>query len=150
MKRFVFCAVLLASSATALASDLALSIVVGQPGFYGQIELGDYPPPRVVYRRPLIVEYVDVDRPPIYLRVPPAHARNWKKHCRAYGACGERVYFVQNSWYQNEYVPRYRQRQGERRDEHWNDARGAPRGYGPDDHRERQDDHRERGRGQQR
>lgn len=143
MKRFVFCAVLLASSATVLASDLALSIVVGQPGFYGQIELGDYPPPRVVYRRPLIVERVDFDRPPIYLRVPPGHASNWKKHCRAYGACGERVYFVQNSWYQNEYVPRYRQRQGERRDEHWNDARG----YGPDDRRERPDDHRERNQG---
>jgi hypothetical protein len=34
-----------------------------------------------------------------YQQVPPGHARNWRKHCREYNACGERVYFVQNDWY---------------------------------------------------
>ncbi len=118
MKRFLFAAALVAVSASALAVDVAMSISVGQPGFYGQIDIGDYPQPRVIYRQPIRVERMEMERPPIYLRVPPGHARNWRNHCREYGACGERVYFVQNSWYRNEYVPRYEQRHGERRDEY--------------------------------
>ena len=69
-----------------------------------------------------------MNRPPIYLRVPPGHAKHWSKHCREYNACGERVFFVQDNWYNREYVPRYqeqhRDRQDGRRDEHRNDQRG--------------------------
>ena len=118
MKRLLFVAALAVVIAPALAGDVAVSISVGQPGFYGQIDVGDYPPPRVLYRRPVMVEQVEVIRPPVYMRVPPGHARNWRKHCREYNACGERVYFVQSGWYNREYVPRYQERHGEYRDEH--------------------------------
>ncbi|MNN39992.1 hypothetical protein D3C81_1540490 [compost metagenome] len=50
---------------------------------------------------------------PIYLRVPPGHAKHWSKHCRKYNACNQEVYFVQDSWYNNQYVPRYRQQHGD-------------------------------------
>ena len=121
MKHLVFAAVLTVAMAPTLAADVAVSISVGQPGFYGQIDVGDYPPPRVLYRRPIMVERVErveVLPSPIYLRVPPGHARNWRKHCHQYNACGERVYFVQNALYNSEYVPRYQERHGEYRDEH--------------------------------
>ena len=52
----------------------------------------------------------------MYLRVPPGHARNWDKHCGAYGACNQRVYFVKDSWYNKQYAPRYRERNSGYRD----------------------------------
>lgn len=73
----------------------------------------------------MMIERVPVEQPPIYLRVPPGHAKNWRKHCHKYNACGERVYFVQNNWYQREYVPRYQERQRDRRDEGRDDDRGG-------------------------
>lgn len=36
-------------------------------------------------------------------------AQNWRKHCRKYNACGRPVYFVQGNWYNEVYVPRYRE-----------------------------------------
>ncbi|MDC7699431.1 hypothetical protein [Vogesella indigofera] len=98
----------------ALAADVGVSISIGQPGFYGRLDIGGYPPPRVLYREPIAIRRVPVARPPIYLRVPPGHARNWGRHCRSYNACGERVYFVQDRWYNNEYVPRYQRYQRDR------------------------------------
>ncbi|RKQ61459.1 hypothetical protein C8E02_1234 [Vogesella indigofera] len=98
----------------ALAADVGVSISIGQPGFYGRLDIGGYPPPRVLYREPIAIRRVPVARPPIYLRVPPGHARNWARHCRTYNACGERVYFVQDRWYNNEYVPRYQRYQRDR------------------------------------
>ncbi|MDO9220036.1 MAG: hypothetical protein Q7T90_03325 [Thiobacillus sp.] len=106
MKRLFFAAALLAT-APLHAADVGVSVSIGQPGFYGQIDIGGFPPPRILSREPMIIERVTVQRPPVYLHVPPGHAKNWGKHCREYNACGERVYFVQDSWYQNEYVPRY-------------------------------------------
>jgi hypothetical protein len=50
-----------------------------------------------------------VIRQPVYLRVPPVQAKNWSKHCGKYGACGQPVYFVQDGWYNNVYVPHYRE-----------------------------------------
>lgn len=102
------------------AAEVGVSLNIGQPGFYGQIDIGDYPQPRVLYRQPMVVERVETSRPPIYLRVPPGHAKHWSNHCREYNACGERVLFVQDQWYQHEYVPRYQQRY----DEHRGDDRG--------------------------
>lgn len=126
MKRFLIAAALAAATVTipALAADVGVSISIGQPGFYGQIDIGGYPPPRVIYRQPMIVERVPMDRPPIYLRVPPGHAKHWSKNCHKYNACGERVYFVQDSWYNREYVPRYQEQHRDRRDERGDDRRG--------------------------
>lgn len=113
MKRVFFAAVLVVIAAQAVAADVGVSIHIGQPGFYGQIDIGGgYPPPRILYREPVIIERVTGQRPPVYLRVPPGHAKNWRKHCREYNACGERVYFVSDTWYQNEYIPYYQEHHG--------------------------------------
>lgn len=129
MKRLLFAAALAAVTASvtipARAADVGVSISIGQPGFYGQIDIGGYPQPRVIYREPRVVQQVSVSRPPIYLNVPPGHAKNWRKHCHKYDACGERVYFVQDSWYNQVYVPRYQERHHDRRDERGNDHRGG-------------------------
>lgn len=119
-------AIALAAAVPVLAADVGVSITLGQPGFYGRIDIGDYPEPTLIYRNPYVIERVSARRPPIYLHVPPGHARNWRKHCRTYNACNERVYFVQDSWYNNEYVPRYQERNHPRRDDR-DDGRGHDR-----------------------
>lgn len=121
MKRFLFAAALAAAAFPVLASDVAVSVSIGQPGFYGHIDIGGYPQPQVIYQQPRVMYQAAIHRAPIYLHVPPGHAKNWRKHCRQYNACGERVYFVQDTWYQHEYVPHYQQRHGDRRDGHHGD-----------------------------
>lgn len=117
MQRFlIVVAVALAAATPVLAAEVGVSVNIGQPGFYGRLDIGGFPPPPVIYSQPRIVERVAVVRPPIYLHVPPGHARNWPKHCRQYNACGERVFFVHNNWYDREYVPRYQERHGHGRD----------------------------------
>lgn len=102
-----------AFSTVARAADVGVSITVGEPGFYGRIDIGDFPRPTLVFAEPVIIRpVVGVARAPVYLRVPPGHAKDWAKHCAHYNACGERVYFVQDSWYNDVYVPKYRERHG--------------------------------------
>jgi hypothetical protein len=103
---------LTAINTQAFAADVGVSLSIGQPGFYGRINIGGYPQPQVLYRQPIAIQRVPMDRPPIYLRVPPGHAKQWKQHCRDYNACGERVLFVQDRWYNREYVKRYQENQG--------------------------------------
>lgn len=131
MKRLLIAAALAAAIAPVLAADVGVSVSIGQPSFYGRIDIGDYPQPQLIYRQPIVVERVPVDRPPIYLRVPPGHAKHWSKHCREYNACGERVYFVQDSWYNREYVPRYQEQHRDRRDDRGDERKDERRG----DHR---------------
>lgn len=139
MKRFLIAAAVVSATLTmpALAAEVGVSVSIGQPGFYGQIDIGDYPYPQplVIYRQPRIIQRVYVEREPIYMRVPPGHARNWRKHCHRYNACGERVYFVQDDWYYHEYAPRYqeqhRDHQDYRRDDYRDDHnRGRKGGHG--------------------
>lgn len=118
MKRLLIAAPLLAATlcGQAFAADVGVSVNIGQPGFYGRIDIGDYPRPALIYPQPVMIEPVPYGRPPVYLRVPPGQAKHWSKYCYKYGACGERVYFVRDDWYRREYVPRYRERHGEFRD----------------------------------
>ena len=104
---FVFGAVF---APAASATDIGVSVEVGQPGFYGRIDLGNAPRPMLIYPEPILVQPapVAVARQPIYLRVPPGHAKNWSMHCYRYSACGQPVYFVQDQWYEDVYAPRYR------------------------------------------
>lgn len=126
MKRLFFAAAL-AIAAPVHAADVGVSISIGQPGFYGRIDIGGYPAPRLFYPEPMLIERGPILRPPVYLHVPPGHAKNWRKHCREYNACGERVYFVQDTWYQNEYVPRYQEKQRGNAGKHGNDhGNGKP------------------------
>jgi len=110
MKKALFATLLGVCADPTLAADVGVSISVGEPGFYGQIDIGNIPRPPVVFAQPVVIarspEYVPVQ--PIYLHVPPGHEKHWSKHCAEYHACGRPVYFVRDDWYNNEYVPRYR------------------------------------------
>jgi hypothetical protein len=114
MIKTIMCVALFSGFAPAFAADVGVSISVGQPGFYGQIDIGNFPQPRVVYAQPVIIrrspEVISV--PPIYLHVPPGHEKHWSKHCAQYNACGRPVYFVRDDWYNEEYVPRYQSNHG--------------------------------------
>ncbi len=107
-------------TAPALAADVGVSISIGHPGFYGQLEPGGYSRPPVIYRRPVLIQRMPRGemREPLYLRVPAGHSRNWRRYCSRYDACGRPVYFVRNDWYNNVYAPRYREehRDGRRND----------------------------------
>lgn len=138
MKSILIAATLFTAALPAIAADVGVSINIGQPGFYGRIDIGSFPQPQLIYSQPVIIErqtrYVEQ---PIYLRVPPGHAKNWSKHCRSYNACGQRVYFVQDGWYNNVYAPQYRDRHDDRRDnrgddrgDYRNDSRGNDRDEG--------------------
>jgi hypothetical protein len=139
MKRFLLAAAIAATtlSLQAQASDIGVSVNIGQPGFYGRLDIGGFPAPALLFPPPLMIERGPVGRPPLYLRVPPGHARNWRRHCHEYRACGEQVYFVRDDWYDREYVPRYQERHG--------DHRGYERDYRRDDYRrdERREDRHE-------
>jgi hypothetical protein len=131
MKRFLLSAVIAAATLTVpvLAADVGVSVSIGQPGFYGQIDIGNFPQPAVLYAQPIIVERgISMNRQPIYLRVPPSHAKNWKKHCREYHACGERVMFVNDDWYEREYVPRYQEKHRDRGHDNRDKGRGNDNG----------------------
>ena len=114
--RVLMLALVVATSAAfatgpALAADVGVSVSVGQPGFYGHIDIGNMPQPKLIYPRPVVVQPVPVAvaPQPIYVHVPPGHAKNWRKHCHKYNACNQPVYFVHEDWYNNVYVPRYRE-----------------------------------------
>lgn len=103
---------------TAQAAGVGFSITVGQPGFFGRINVRGYPVPEVIYGRPMLAE-PDYGYPgsPIYLHVPRGWASHWRRHCAEFRACYRPVYFVRDSWYNEVYVPRYR------RERDWNGGR---------------------------
>ena len=111
MKRFLFVVALAAMTLPAMSADAGVSVQIGQPGFYGRIDVGGFPEPQLIYPQPVLIQPVPVGivQEPVYLHVPPGHAKHWSKHCRQYNACGQPVYFVQDAWYRQEYVPRYRE-----------------------------------------
>jgi len=115
------------------AADVGVSVALGQPGFYGRIDIGDYPQPQLLYSQPRMIQRGPSGRPPIYLHVPPGHAKNWRRHCAAYNACDERVYFVRERWYNNQYVPRYQERNRHRQDDRQDGRRDDHRGNDRDD-----------------
>ncbi|QDC43629.1 hypothetical protein [Methylophilus medardicus] len=109
MKYGLMCVLWMGVSMSAMAEG-GVAVSVGQPGFYGQIVLGNpYPAPQVIYPQPVIIQPppVAVVQAPLYLRVPPGHMKKWGRYCGQYGACGRQVYFVQDGWYQHVYAPRY-------------------------------------------
>jgi hypothetical protein len=85
-------------SLNAQAQDV--NVIVGgeiKPGVYGRVEIGTQPPPPVIYRQPVIIQrpvVVSAAPAPIYMHVPPGHAKKWSKHCHKYNACSQPVYFV--------------------------------------------------------
>ncbi|HLZ96717.1 MAG TPA: hypothetical protein VKP66_02155 [Steroidobacteraceae bacterium] len=139
-------AIMCAGVGSAHAGDLDIRVLLsGQvaPGVYGQVQIGNDSPPPVVYAQPMLVEPMEAPPPPIYLHVPPGHARNWRKHCHEYHACNRPVYFVRSEEYDPEYQRHYADHARERDDERrrWEDrergdehGRGHGNGHDGDEH----------------
>ena len=97
----------------AQAADVNVRVLVTSevaPGVYGRVDIGSAPPPPVVYEKPVIIARPASVPPPVYLHVPPGHAKNWKKHCKHYNACNVPVYFVRSA----EYDPGYKPKKGKK------------------------------------
>ena len=129
MKRFLFLAALAAIGGRAFPAPAGVSVQVGQPGYYGTLDLGGFPQPQIIYPKPVVIQTVPagVDAP-IYMHVPPGHAKHWSKHCAQYNACGRPVYFVQDQWYNQVYVPQYQEKHGNKHKSH-----GKEHGHDNDD-----------------
>ncbi|MEN6376135.1 MAG: hypothetical protein ABFD75_15320 [Smithella sp.] len=154
MKRFFFIVLLIAFAVSAEAADVGVSVSIGQPGFYGQIDIGDFPRPQVIFPKPVLIAPVPVGvapPPPVYVHIPPGHEKKWNKHCHKYNACDRPVYFVRDRWYNETYVPAYQARHGhpggpdnhhdkhhgkdKHRDKHKNHHKDHHKGHGKDKHR---------------
>lgn len=122
-----------ASFAPAQAQDVGVSIGINQPGFYGRIDIGNTQPV-LVYPQPVIIAppAYGVRQRPIYMRVPPGHAKDWRRYCSRYSACNQPVYFVRDD------DRRYpsQGRPDHRHDEHRHDDRYHDRYHDRDDHRD--------------
>ena len=105
MKNALVFALAVAATAASAQTSVGVSVSVAQPGVYGRIDIGNMPPPAVIYERPIIYSPmpVVVQQQPVYLYVPPGHQKKWGKHCAKYNACGQPVYFVKESWVQQRY-----------------------------------------------
>ena len=96
---------LVLASQSARAGQPIINLSIGgeiTPGVYGQVQFGNAPPPPVVYAQPMVISPPppNVVVTPIYLHVPPRHAKHWAKYCRRYNACNRPVYFVKSREYE--------------------------------------------------
>jgi hypothetical protein len=106
MKRILAVALAAGAIGSAVAQpSVGVSIGINQPGVYGRINIGNGPPPALVYEQPVVYAQprVAMERQPIYLYVPPAHQQNWGRYCGRYNACGQPVYFVRDDWVRERY-----------------------------------------------
>lgn len=96
--------------AGAQPADVNIRIIVPgdvRPGVYGRVDLGGAPPPPLLYAKPVLIappppppaRVAVAPVQPVYLHVPPGHAKDWRKHCKKYHACGQPVYFVVSDEY---------------------------------------------------
>jgi len=98
----------------ALQAQAPININLGEPGYYGPIVIDDsYPKPRLMFSDPRVLDEAHRTGRPLYLHIPPGHAKDWEKHCKHYDACDQPAYFVEESWYSDEYVPAYQKHRGE-------------------------------------
>jgi hypothetical protein len=127
-------------SASMLGSGITLAqaqisvgaVITGEvvPGVYGQVVIGTGAPPPLVAPQPVLIEPVPMGvapPPPIYLHVPPGHAKHWRQHCHEYHACNRPVYFVRSA----EYEPGFDRERWER--EHGHDHGHHDHGHHGDD-----------------
>ncbi len=101
-----------AVAATALAMPaFADNYKVGQPGYYGRLDVNSSSKPQVINSNPVSGTGASSNRAPIYLRVPAGDISDWQQRCQDYNACNERVYFVQDNWYKQNYASQYQEEQ---------------------------------------
>ena len=74
MKKLLFIILISLVTGSAYAADVGVSISVGQPGFYGQIDIGSAPEAGTINPSPVVIQPGSnrVVGEPIYLHVPPA------------------------------------------------------------------------------
>src|SRR3546814_21077128 len=126
MKTCIMTALLALSVSVPAMADVGVSINIGEPGFYGRLDIGNAPQPRLLYAQPVIIEHVALRPAPIYLRVPPGHDTHWSRYCGASHACGRPVDFVQDGWSRDVYAPAYRIRPCTAHGTHWHGHRTGP------------------------
>ncbi|MEX8493725.1 hypothetical protein [Sphaerotilus sp.] len=121
-----------AIGSAAAQPSVGVSIGINQPGVYGQIHIGNLPPPALVVPQPVYVERDRRDIPPIYIYAPEAHQRHWGRYCGQYDACNRPVYFVREEWVRDRYES-----------EHpgWDRGRGHGHGRWQDREERRHGDH---------
>lgn len=110
MKKYIIAVLIVIYATPTLANNTGVSVNIGQSGIYGQINLNNqYPNPQLIYPNPVtaIHSAAGIPQQPVYLHVPPGHAKKWNKHCHRYNACGQPAYFVQEKWYNDVYRPHY-------------------------------------------
>ena len=108
--------------------NIGVSIGINAPGHYGRIDINDFPQPRLVLPQPIVYapSPVSIHQRPIYLYVPQGHQANWGRYCSGYSACGQPVYFVQESWVREEYRHEHDNRNGHKkfkRNDHHDDGK---------------------------
>jgi hypothetical protein len=113
MKRLLLAALCAATPLFGMAQvNVGVNLNIGDPNFYGQVDLDQGVAPPVIYNTPVAVQPAPpgVYYPPVYLRVPPIYVQNWPQYCYYYNACNMPVFFVQENWYLTVYAPMYRSR----------------------------------------
>lgn len=102
-------AIVTAAPLASAADKDASAVITGPvtPGVYGRVDVANKPLPVLVYEQPMFVERPDTTGrvEPLYLHVPPEHAKNWKKYCDKYDACDHPVFFVKSAEYEPGYEP---------------------------------------------
>ena len=122
--RLIAAGVLALSTLAVLPAQAQVTTLQGAlaPGVYGRIDIGNAPPPPLIYAQPIIIQRPAglVQQAPLYLHVPPGHAKKWSKHCSKYNACGQPVYFVKVKG-DDDYERRNNQRRDEQRGDYGHD-----------------------------
>lgn len=96
-RNFLAVTVLTLAAAGAVHAQAYVNVTVGgafAPGVFGQLSLGNNPPPPVLNVQPIIVGQPVYGAVPMYLHVSNEEYRDWGRHCGRYHACGHPVHFV--------------------------------------------------------
>ena len=94
---------LLGATSPGFAADVQVIISTDiRPGVYGRVDFAGMPSMPIVYPEPKVIyrQARGEQLQPVYLHVPPGHAKDWGKHCSKYKACNVPVYFVKSVEYE--------------------------------------------------
>ena len=127
----IACGLLLAGGLQAPPSNSQglINILLGQPNYYGGLEMQGYTNPLLYNTRPILIQPNSTNNgQPVYLRVPSNQRQNWSRYCGQYNACNRQVNFVQDGWYNSVYAPRYRDLNNNQNRENRGDENGQGNG----------------------
>ena len=101
-------------------TNIDVTIGINAPGQYGRVNVNNYPQVQLVTPQAMIYapSPVAIHQRPICLYVPQGHQANWGRYCGRYGACGQPVYFVRESWVRDEYRHEHDNRNGKKKFKH--------------------------------